>query len=375
MTTRGSPSIYVKVYADAHPNHLAYLYAGLCDLAYSGKIRLDFAFPWSKMAKRPAYGDVTLHVSVMHLERKKEVTLVFDMHDKSDKFIYQRLEQCDIYFKRSYYQPDIDRLDVRWRKKVLPFGLCFPCRSSHEKAIFRRALGNLVARPGKSIRSFLLNTVDILYLIRQWYQSPGSRDFAQLFSNKKRAIIFQTQVYAPSETSDEVRSLNDFRVETIRMLKRRFGDQFHGGLLPSPYARTNYPDCIAVSNTKRMQYIRMLKASAVGVYTRGLHHSTAWKMGEYLAAGMCVVGEPPRNQLPRPLVPGKNYLPCTTPEECVTACEKLMQDDNLLEEMSRANWEYWLTEVEPSNKMWSCLNIGLQATQKVRGLELTRSKE
>lgn len=57
------PTIRVSVYADAHPNHLAYVYTGLCDLAHDGKIELDFVFPWSKMNGRAAYGDVTLQAT------------------------------------------------------------------------------------------------------------------------------------------------------------------------------------------------------------------------------------------------------------------------------------------------------------------------
>ncbi len=368
--------IHVSIFADAHPNHLSYVYTGLCDLADQGEITLDFSFPWSRMDSRPVYGDVTLLAVVSQFGVRSQKTVVFDMHDRSDKFIYPRLEQCDVYFKRSYYQPDINRLDVSLRSKVLPFGLCFPCRASHEKATFRRIIGNFVARSIPRIGSLPSIVVDTLYLAREHYRGPiASSTFSAKPLKKDRKVIFQTQVYAPDETSDDAYSINGFRVDVIRELKKKFRDRFHGGLLPSKFARVNYPDCIATLSTKRHEYISMLKASAIGVYTRGLHHSTAWKLPEYLATGMCVVAEPPRNELPRPLTPGKHYLPFSTAEECVSACEQLLEDEKLIENMCQANWEYYQHEVDPAKRVMACIRIALQVAQAKSGSEKDASSQ
>lgn len=363
MTPRNehSPKLHVTVYADAHPNHLAYVYTGLCDLAYQGKIVLDFTFPWSRLGVRPAYGDVTLQLKLSEAGSKTVTTVVFDLHDKSDKFIRPRLEECDVYFKRSYYRHDVEKLGETLKQKVVPFGLCYPCKSLHDKALFQRTLGFFYARRSQHVGLFWRDTVEALFLLRQHYRSPiAGHWLAGRTQTRKPWIIFQTMVYAPSETTDDAHSINEFRVQIIRALKKRFKGQFHGGLVPSKYALGNYADCIATSNTKRNKYLGMLMNAAIGVYTRGLHHSIAWKLAEYLGAGLCIVAEPLRNQLPRPLTSEKNYIPFTTPEQCVAACEELLQDEARMLEMARVNSEYYWAEVDPATRVWSCLLYALQ---------------
>ena len=100
----------------------------------------------------------------------------------------------------------------------------------------------------------------------------------------------------------------------------------------------------------------------IGIYTRGLHHSLAFKLGEYLASSKCIVTEPLRNELPSPLVPGKNYLEFSTPQECMQRCEQLLDDHDLANQMRRNNWEYYQREVRPDRHVLRCLERAFQPT-------------
>ena len=105
---------------------------------------------------------------------------------------------------------------------------------------------------------------------------------------------------------------------------------------------------LATQNTNRGSYSEVARSSLIGVYSRGLHGSLAFKLSEYLAAGLCIVAEPLRHTLPQPLEARRNYLPFNTPEECVAQCKRLLDDPELAAAMSRNNRDYYSRFVEPT---------------------------
>lgn len=72
-----------------------------------------------------------------------------------------------------------------------------------------------------------------------------------------------------------------------------------------------------------------------------------FKLAEYLAASQCIVAEPPRNELPVPLVAGKHFLPFHGPAEVVAACHRILENGELAGKMRKANFQYYSSEVEP----------------------------
>ena len=97
-----------------------------------------------------------------------------------------------------------------------------------------------------------------------------------------------------------------------------------------------------------MDYLARKKRCLISVYTRGIEHSLAFKLGETLAASQCLVSVPLRYSLPTPLVAGTNYLPFETPDECVAACEELLGSPERARAMRHANHAYYVSEVEPA---------------------------
>lgn len=73
----------------------------------------------------------------------------------------------------------------------------------------------------------------------------------------------------------------------------------------------------------------------------------AFKMAEYLAAGLCIVSQPLKHELPVPLIEGVNYLPFRTPEECVAQCRRLASHPSESAQMRAANLEYYRRWVAP----------------------------
>jgi hypothetical protein len=170
------------------------------------------------------------------------------------------------------------------------------------------------------------------------------------------AVVFQTRVWEPHETAaGECEEINAGRVALIQALRSAFGDRFRGGLVPTALARARYPAEISPHRARRSRYIAMSKRNLIGVYSRGLHQSTAFKLPEYLAASQCIVAETPRNESPVPLVAGRHFLGFRNPDECVAACRRLLVDDKLASEMRSANHEYYRSQVEPSARLLQAL--------------------
>jgi len=141
----------------------------------------------------------------------------------------------------------------------------------------------------------------------------------------------------------------------VRALRRALGPRFSGGLVPTPLARERWPEWVSDAPTRRRAHMRWMQGAVVAVYTRGLHHSTAFKLPEYLAASRCIVAEPVRNALPRPLVPGEQLLEFSTPAECVARCVAVLDSAELQARLRRAAWEYWTAEGRPEERVERCL--------------------
>jgi hypothetical protein len=93
------------------------------------------------------------------------------------------------------------------------------------------------------------------------------------------------------------------------------------------YPSANFSSVVTTKNIHRASYLEMMKRARIGVYTRGIHHSIAFKMAAYLAAGLCIVSEPIRYRLPNELIAGLHYLPFGTAKKCIGQCK--LEDTDL----------------------------------------------
>ena len=65
----------------------------------------------------------------------------------------------------------------------------------------------------------------------------------------------------------------------VRALKAAFGDRFVGGLMATPLALERYPHDVTPHSSKYAEYLAVKKRCLVSVYTRGVEHSLAFKLG------------------------------------------------------------------------------------------------
>jgi hypothetical protein len=329
--------------------------SGLCELNALGKIDLKFTHHSSDQPD----DSLTLWMKVEQCSTGKTLWIAIDLRDRADRFIMSALQKCDLYFKRGYYRPDLDQLPEDLRAKVRPFGLNYACRRA---GIIGRLmsyyLGPYIAKIIRSPAQAFKSRHDRIDAISNFMLSPNYSAYEQPPSHAvEPAVLFQTRLWEPgSAGTDNMAELNEERAGLVRLLKKELGSQFQGGLIPTPYARTHYPDLLTVESCNRLQYIQTGKRALIGIYTRGIHHSLAFKLAEYLASSKCIVSTDFRHELPSPLIPDVHYLSFDTAESCLEQCIRLLKDRDLADRMRQSNWTYYQNEVHPTRRMSECLN-------------------
>jgi hypothetical protein len=331
--------------------HASKIFTGLCGLAHIGRIGLQI----DSRIHRRGVDPLVVNLEVRESKGGNRRRLAVDLHDRSDWYAERSLTNCDVYFKRSYEQDTLDHLPEPLRRKISPFGLNHSCMSFPASVRLLPRLCALLlyrsvqkffgsgARPSRreSLRAYL--RLLTLASCRDYEQAPCVA--------ASPAIIYQTRVWGPEDDIADDPTVNATRVELVRALRCAFGERFCGGLIPTPYALKRYPELIVKTNFRRSQYAAMNRRAFIGVYTRGLHHSNAFKLSEYLAASLCIVAEPPRHEIPVPLVAGRNYLAFRDPDECVGRCSALLKDADQAMEMRRQNHRYYRSNVCPTSHM------------------------
>jgi len=365
MNTSARPSLRVSISPHALHNYSSQVLAGLYCLAASGEVSLDLQWrpPPGTADKRRAQTIVFLRLAGPSGSRPVRVAI--DLSD-SIYITSQHLRDCDVFFKRSFTTEVAHAFSGQI--PVLPFGLQFACTSAHERLLFRI---NHVARRnlmrGRFRQAPVRATLSVFsHPLKLWMtQRRIHNRFNQLpFLNShfevppeiptQPKVFYRTRIYDRHEAAH---AQNEMRVGVIRALRAHFGDRFVGGLRHSHLAQTKYADCLYEHNTNWAGHLATMRDCLIGVTTAGLHGSIDWKVAEYLAAARCVVSERFQSELPQPMVQGVQALFFETPEECIKACENILANPELAQDLRQNAFAYYQANVAPAAVMRRCLDI------------------
>jgi hypothetical protein len=333
----------------------SYVFTGLATLHRLGKIRLRVRAPAVTDIPRHA-GEVCARFQV-GTPSGRPVPVLYDLRDRSDQFFMDDLEETRLYFKRTFVQSDVDALPGNLRPRVHPGGVTFACMAAGVRmAPFAQAL-RLMVNPGlrEGRRRMARRLVD-------YARIPALEGFiAPPSAGKRGVVLFQTRVWEDSEVPepDSAEEVNGQRVALVRTLRAAFGDRFVGGLLPTPMALERWPELVTRRGADQPSYLRLIREAAVAVYSRGLHHSTAYKLGEYMAASCAVVSDPIRSILPAPLNPGVHFAPYSTTDECAAQCDRLLTWPEARMELRVASHDYFSREIRPDSRMSRVITMAL----------------
>ena len=297
---------------------------------------------------------IAIKIIAREFSTDKVVSIAFDMSDQSNIFDEGMLETCNIYFKRSFYSNDILAITPNYQQIIKPYGMHLP---STTPALTRKVLTRSVYQITKYAPRM---PVFVAQQLKKFFNSyhqfvglPRPTDYTQSPDTAvPPTVFFQTRVW-PQEYvgDDDAQAINQSRANLVRALQNNFKEHFIGGILPTDFAKKQFPDCITTHATDTKNYIRLLKSNLIGVYTRGLSHSVALKLPEYIAASLCIVSENIRNQLSSPFTHENNYLEFDDIDTCINNCKKLLNDKELAQKMRQTNWEYYIENIEPENKV------------------------
>lgn len=361
----------VKIYMCPNPqgiHHVSQIYAGLYGLQADNKVKISFSSNLSKIPRDLLFlenSNRLLWTEVKNLETGQPLKVCFDLRDTGD-ILTETLQDSNVYLKRSYSHEWItkNKIEQCQRRKILPYGLYYPCRSKHQMASHMGKITTL-----KHLINYQTANKQFLCGLRSGFRKVSFERMmlsTQIETGSEvpaeDLILFQTRVYDPKKFEYEyieylnVEELNLTRVETIRKLKNKFGSRFIGGLKKTDFSEREYPDCITPFGTNKSEYVKLLKKCLVTVTNSGLVGSNGAKLAEYIAASRCVVTEPLRYELPTPLEEEKNVMTFRSPEECVSACERILQDPGLANTMRRKNERYYNDQAKPSALILRCLN-------------------
>ncbi len=193
-------------------------------------------------------------------------------------------------------------------------------------------------------------------------------------------ILFLTRTWFPLEEHDpnctpagleallakmpslaEILRMDETRAALIRLLRKEYGGRALAGFARNRFAEMMFPDLIAPESvTRRGAYLQAMRRAEVCLTTVGLHRSTGWKMGEYVAAAQAIICEPLWDTLPGDFAPERNYLTFDTPENALQKTESLLRYSALAANMRTENEAYYAAYLRPDRLIGRALESVLE---------------
>ncbi len=331
--------------------HLQQLFTGFLMLHRNGNIRLTQAPRRTQVnyeSDAPHLRDAGhAHLDVLLDGRTR---IHFDTHDARELALGE-LNECDVYFKRSWSQEIVNGLPATQRYKVRPLGLNyrvlpdtvdpFAIRRSMLAGLSRPALGSIKqALDGRN---------------RLGFQPRLSQMSAPPDMTATPRVLFLVAGYDPFDDPDRSREkieerieINESRARCVRLLRQSLGERFTGGFIPCPFTLEHYPELVMPAElTAQERYLKTLGVFPICIATTGLHGSIGWKFAEYVAFSKAILSEPLGFGLPGPFAAGRNYLEFTDAQECLRGALELLERPALRHELMRNNAQYYRSYLRP----------------------------
>jgi hypothetical protein len=343
-----------EIQCSSNSERLSQLFTGLCDLHKKGWINLTQTIvrpPELDTAKPQHLRRAHLDHATIFLGSKR---LFFDMHD-SQEIASSMLSESDLYFKRSLSCEHA--IDPFRSVKIRPWGLNYPVESNgfDQFALARQMRFNTGTNRFRELWR---------HLPVGSRRSLASRKFESDPTDHPAKVLFMTRLWNPdddpdrsTEKKESFKQINENRVGCVRLLRNALGSDFHGGVMDSPQARKLCPDVI-VANPKdvaKWQYLELVRQHPICITTTGLHGSTGWRMGEYVAMSRAIISERLENHIPGSFHEGTHYLPFSNVRECETLVGRIFDDMNRRFALMTACNQYYRDYLRPEKIVWQAL--------------------
>ncbi|MEP6594734.1 MAG: hypothetical protein ABJA71_02260 [Ginsengibacter sp.] len=331
--------------------HLMHIYSGFFELKKKGVIDLKVIF---KKSNKETTGLTNATIN-------KKYKVIYDASDGyiwlNGKSIQENLEyfqnnySVDFYFKRSYHKELLQYNSVG--RKIFPLGLNYNVHPDSNLFFLNETLPDKI--------KYALKTNKYLKSIfkKKFFYA---RDFEYYpVKYKEDKILFLTRVWNPAEARAEHsrphrEMLNAIRADCIKACRKEYGKIFTGGLLKEDYAIKYYSSLIApVHLTSKRSFLQSVKEHSICIATTGLHDSTGWKLGEYVAASRAIISEPLKYEVPGIFLKDNNYLEFENPDQLLQQIELLLKNKDLTFRIMQNNFHYYNNYLKPENLVLNTL--------------------
>lgn len=324
----------VKLYIESQVSHMGQIITGFLMLKQQG---WDVELVNQTKAQRGFY-----HGAPMIRAEYRGKKIVYDMGDGYNvpEDIMTALDDCDIYFKRSFSPEKNCALLENFEGKMFPLGLYY--RVTHPE--------NPLNEPQwKAILKKLKRKASNRYFVPSVFEGKPEPE-----EDRPVRILFLTQLWNDQEPDFsrednlERTRINQMRIDIIRALRERYGESFVGGLNNTALSRAWAPDLIMPAEyTERKRYLNLVHSCDICIGSMGLFESIGGKTGEYVAAAKAIVNERLHYDVTGDFREGTHYLSFETVEECLAAVQKLVEDPQRRLAMKQANAEYYRNYLRP----------------------------
>ena len=253
----------------------------------------------------------------------------------------------DVYFKRSL-------LRKNYINNIYPLNF---------QVNFSFKVLNLLTRLSKEIilnkesRVEIIRALDYFNIITN--DSHRSKDLEKIWggeiTDNEGRIIFMTRLWDPDRNSNELekerrRLQNDFRINACRIISKKFKNSVVG-VYPDYFAKRVARDVLLdFKQTKKSNYLKILKESDICIADDGLKDTPGWKIGEYVMLNKAIISTP-INTVVEKFYPNNNY----------TSLKNRLDYKSLPDQVNKLLKNKSYLDMMESNKNWSSLYLHPQA--------------
>ena len=337
--------MHVKLFIEGLGAHSSQIFTGFGLLQAQGLVHLSFE---KGRDYRPLRGIVCAEFN--------NKMVVYDLGDNPETIMEGYYKDADFYFKRMAQQHIMEQYP-----KVIPMGLNYPVYHPLDGYIKRA----FMMKEKEAVARAMLNKVHkISEFAGIKSASASSRlDMMQALPNplQKPKVIFAGRLWNQFTNEEhkniERTTINNQRIEIVRLLKKTFKDDFIGGIVEDDFSKKVCPESVLprASFTEKGSYNKHLLQCPIGIATPGLETSVGFKFAEYIAFSKAIVTTPINTITPGNLLAGNNYSVYTNPDECLQQVTMLMTNHEQRKAMMEANFAYYQQYLRPDKLVWNTI--------------------
>lgn len=263
-----------------------------------------------------------------------------DTSDSNTTLYLSFYNWCDVYGKVNF-----NKANHGAYKKIVPIAPNFAIKLWEKpKALYLSFINYIKSRERIpfSFRNFW--RIYAATLLRDGgYFNPPIIDDDILSENKK--IFFMSRWWKGQDECNKHRTNFIHSCHSIKHIA------FEGGLIPDDGRCAKDVEFLAQRKYSYQEYIKKTAESLVVFNTPAYHLCHGWKLPEFLWLGKAIISTPFVNELPIPMIHGKNIWFVNNEQDIHDALTSLLNNPALRKKLENGAKEYWQNHCQPAQAL------------------------